>query len=192
MSDSNSSATPAKDTGYTPGDDFSTQWRNIFSILTGRMTPEGQEQFRLAKDIRNEAADCKRCEDQRDYLLQFSPTVKYLSDNIRQLGGDLGSHNIHCRRCTQRKAGGFDPEFGIQICANEMRDQGHLEDTMAHEMVHASAQVPSAASVDGLGNSSEEDNGNSRNSTRNAFEEEQYSPCAQDRSAKTKHMPKKS
>lgn len=168
MSDSNSSSTPAKDTGYTPGDDFSTQWRNIFSILTGRMTLEGQEQFRLAKDIRNEAADCKRCEDQRDYLLQFSefihvysqrlpgqgfvkqvnlsaqqivyllgPTVRYLTDNIRQLGGDLGSHNIHCRRCTQRKAGGFDPEFGIQICANEMRDQGHLEDTMTHEMVHA-------------------------------------------------------
>jgi inner membrane protease ATP23 len=168
MSESNSSSTPANYTGYTPGDDFSTQWRNIFSILTGRMTPEGQEQFRLAKDIRNEAADCKRCEDQRDYLLQFSkfiphisrssggiwfrergefvslpivyltgPVVKYLSDNIRQLGGDLGSHNIHCRRCTQRKAGGFDPEFGIQICANEMRDQGHLEDTMAHEMVHA-------------------------------------------------------
>ena len=55
-----------------------------------------------------------------------------------------------------------------------------------------SAQVPSAASVDGLENSSEEDNGNSRNSTRNAFEEEQYSPYAQDRSAKMKHMPKKS
>ncbi|GAM35547.1 Ku70-binding protein [Talaromyces pinophilus] len=193
MSDSNSSATPAKDTGYTPGDDFSTQWRNIFSILTGRMTPEGQEQFRLAKDIRNEAADCKRCEDQRDYLLQFSPTVKYLSDNIRQLGGDLGSHNIHCRRCTQRKAGGFDPEFGIQICANEMRDQGHLEDTMAHEMLALrSAQVPSAASVDGPENSFEEDNGNSRNSTRNVFEEEQYFPFAQDRSAKTKRRPKKS
>lgn len=39
------------------------------------MTPEGQEQFRLAKDIRNEAADCKRCEDQRDYLLQFSEST---------------------------------------------------------------------------------------------------------------------
>ena len=23
------------------------------------------------------------------------------------------------------------------LCANEMKDQGHLEDTMAHEMVHA-------------------------------------------------------
>ena len=65
------------------------------------------------------------------------PVIRYLSDNIRQLGGDLHNHNIYCRRCTNRKAGGFDPEYGILICANEMKDQGHLEDTMAHEMVHA-------------------------------------------------------
>lgn len=71
---SGSDNSPGKDTGYIEGDDFATQWRNIFSILTGRMTPEGQEKFRLAKDIRNEAADCKRCEEQRDYLLQFSKT----------------------------------------------------------------------------------------------------------------------
>ncbi|KAL1967775.1 hypothetical protein VTN77DRAFT_2464 [Rasamsonia byssochlamydoides] len=127
----------SNDTGYIPGDDTWTQWRNIFAILTGRMSEEGKEQFRIARDIRNEAADCKRCEEQRDYLLKYSPIIRFLSDNIRQLGGDLGSHNIYCRRCTQRKAGGFDPEYGIQICANEMRNQGHLEDTMAHEMVHA-------------------------------------------------------
>lgn len=60
------------DTGYIPGDDTWTQWRNIFSILAGKMTDEGKEQFRIARDIRNEAADCKRCEDQRDYLLQYS------------------------------------------------------------------------------------------------------------------------
>jgi hypothetical protein len=65
------------------------------------------------------------------------PIIRYMSDSIRQLGGDLSSHNIYCRRCTNRKAGGFDPEYGILICANEMKDQGHLEDTMAHEMVHA-------------------------------------------------------
>ena len=70
-------------------------------------------------------------------LLSLGPIIRYLSDNILQLGGDLSSHNIRCRRCTTRKAGGFDPEYGIQICANEMRDQGHLEDTMAHEMIHA-------------------------------------------------------
>ena len=62
----------SKDTGYLPSDDAWTQWRNIFSILSGKMTPEGKEQYRVARDIRNEAADCKRCEDQRDYLLQYS------------------------------------------------------------------------------------------------------------------------
>lgn len=67
----------------------------------------------------------------------LGPIIRFLSDNIRQLGGDLDSHNIRCTRCTTRKAGGFDPNYGIQICANEMRDQGHLEDTLAHEMVHA-------------------------------------------------------
>ncbi|KAJ6134321.1 Mitochondrial inner membrane protease atp23 [Penicillium sp. IBT 18751x] len=142
MSDSQSPGATAPsnekpDTGFIPGDDTITQFRNIYSILTGKMSPEGIEQFRVARDIRNEAADCKRCDEQRDYLLQWSPTIRFLSDNIRQLGGDLHSHNIYCRRCTDRKGGGFDPEYGILICANEMKDQGHLEDTMAHEMVHA-------------------------------------------------------
>lgn len=51
-----------------------------------------------------------------------------------------------CRRCPTRidengrrvrQGGGFSPDHGIQICANEMRSQGHMEDTLAHEMVHA-------------------------------------------------------
>src|SRR5215471_5017193 len=63
---------PSKDTGFHPGDDAWTQCRNIFSILMGKMTDEGREQFRLARDIRNEQVDCKRCEDRRDYLLQYS------------------------------------------------------------------------------------------------------------------------
>ncbi|KAJ5102897.1 Mitochondrial inner membrane protease atp23 [Penicillium argentinense] len=142
MSDPQSSGAAApsngnKDTGFEPGDDTWTQFRNMYSILTGKMSAEGIEQFRVARDIRNEAADCKRCDEQRDFLLQYSPVIRFLSDNIKQLGGDLHSHNIYCRRCTNRKAGGFDPEYGILICANEMKDQGHLEDTMAHEMVHA-------------------------------------------------------
>lgn len=65
------------------------------------------------------------------------PIIRFLQDNIKQLGGDISSHNIYCRRCTQRQAGGFDPDYGIQICANEMTNQGRIEDTMAHEMIHA-------------------------------------------------------
>lgn len=77
MSDPQSSGADApsngkSDTGYVPGDDTWTQFRNMYSILTGKMSAEGIEQFRVARDIRNEAADCKRCEDQRDYLLQYS------------------------------------------------------------------------------------------------------------------------
>jgi len=57
--------------------------------------------------------------------------------NIAQLNGDINSSNVRCRRCTTRQSGGFDPDYGIRICANELRNRGHLEDTMAHEMVHA-------------------------------------------------------
>ncbi len=60
-----------------------------------------------------------------------------MRDNIAQLNGDLNSDNIRCRRCTTRQSGGFDPDYGIRICANALRNQGHLEDTLAHEMVHA-------------------------------------------------------
>ena len=60
------------DTGYVPGDDAWSICRNIYSILTGRMTDKGREQYRVAQDIRSEAADCKRCDEQRDYLLQYS------------------------------------------------------------------------------------------------------------------------
>jgi inner membrane protease ATP23 len=77
MSESDSpsqSQAPAapKDTGYTSGDGFFTQVKNILNIVSGRMTKEGQEQFRIARDDRNEEADCKRCEEQRDYLLRYS------------------------------------------------------------------------------------------------------------------------
>jgi inner membrane protease ATP23 len=65
-------ASSPKDTDYRSGEDSYSKWRNVFSILTGQMTPEGKEQYRLARDIQNEEADCKRCEKQRDYLFKYS------------------------------------------------------------------------------------------------------------------------
>jgi hypothetical protein len=95
MSDTQSSGATAPsnekpDTGFIPGDDAMTQFRNIYSILTGKMSSEGIEQFRVARDIRNEAADCKRCDEQRDYLLQWSESFLlekdqgYEANNPRQ------------------------------------------------------------------------------------------------------------
>ncbi|MCJ1480709.1 Mitochondrial inner membrane protease atp23 [Schaereria dolodes] len=132
-----SSTDDEKTTGHVAGDDGYTRWRNLFSLLTGKMDEVGKEQYRVARDERMEEADCKRCESQRDFLLQYSPIIRFMRDNINQLGGDIHNGNVRCRRCGTRQSGGFDPNYGIQICANEMRNRGHLEDTMAHEMVHA-------------------------------------------------------
>jgi len=132
---------PSK-TGYDP----TAKWRNYFNILTGRMTDQGKEQFREDAYIRNEARDCARCEEWRDYLFKYSPIIRFLNQNIQDLNGELNEKNVRCRRCPTRidengrrirQGGGFSPDHGIQICANEMRSQGHLEDTLAHEMVHA-------------------------------------------------------
>lgn len=60
------------ETGYTFSDDPWIRWRNTFRYLTGRLTEEGRRQYKQGRDERCAADDCKRCEDQRDYLLRYS------------------------------------------------------------------------------------------------------------------------
>ncbi len=141
----NPTSTPPNDpaiTGYDPN----SYWLNIFNIFTSRMTPEGQHYYREDVSARNEARDCNRCEEWRDWCFQYSPTIIFLKQKIEALNGDLNEENIRCRRCItykgqdgkwMRQGGGFNPDHGILICANEIRNKKHLEDTLAHEMVHA-------------------------------------------------------
>ncbi|OHF02594.1 peptidase M76 family protein [Colletotrichum orchidophilum] len=133
---------PAR-TGFDPQTKW---WMNYFNVLTGRMTAEGAFHYREARYRANEERDCKRCEEHRDWLLAFSPTVRFLNEKITALNGTLDASNIQCRRCparltedgeVHRQSGGFSPAHGIMICANEVRDRKHLEDTLSHEMVHA-------------------------------------------------------
>ena len=78
MSEDKSNTAPeSKDTGFRPGDDAGTRWRNTFTLLTGGMTPEGRQQYRKARDDHHEEADIARCEKYRDYLLSYS-MVTYL------------------------------------------------------------------------------------------------------------------
>ncbi|GJN77513.1 peptidase M76, ATP23 [Purpureocillium lilacinum] len=133
---------PAR-TGFDPETKW---WMNYFSILSGQMTKEGQFHYREWRYKVHEERDCKRCEEYRDWLFTYSPVVRFLSDKIRGLNGNLDRDNILCRRCparleedgqVHRQSGGFSPNHGILLCANEIRDRKHLEDTLAHEMVHA-------------------------------------------------------
>ncbi|EOO04404.1 putative metalloprotease atp23 protein [Phaeoacremonium minimum UCRPA7] len=133
---------PAR-TGFDPKTKW---WINYFKILTGQITTEGAFHYREERYRTHEERDCKRCEQYRDWLLEYSPTVRFLAQKVEQLNGRLDGSNILCKRCparltddgqVHRQSGGFSPNHGILLCANEVRNRGHLEDTMAHEMVHA-------------------------------------------------------
>ncbi|KAK4217343.1 mitochondrial inner membrane protease atp23 [Rhypophila decipiens] len=133
---------PAR-TGYDPSINW---WMNYFKILTGKITPEGIEHYREDQYKIHEERDVKKCEENRDWLFKHSPTIRFLQEKIYALNGDIDASNVVCRRCpariddqgrVHRVGGGFSPDHGILICSNLMRDRSHLEDTLAHEMVHA-------------------------------------------------------
>ncbi|XXH05062.1 Glutamate 5-kinase [Hypoxylon texense] len=130
-------------TGFDPQ---TAWWVNYFKILTGSITREGAFHYREQRYRENEARDCARCEQFRDWAFAHSPTVRFLRDRVGELNGTLDGDNVLCRRCparltedgrVHRASGGFSPDHGILICANEVRNRNHLEDTLAHEMVHA-------------------------------------------------------
>ncbi|KAI9796634.1 MAG: Mitochondrial inner membrane protease atp23 [Piccolia ochrophora] len=123
--------------GFVPETDGVSKWRNAFAALTGQMSPTALDNYRRHLEVQNEEADCKRCEKDTEFLFQYSPIIRFLTGHITKLHGDIGPHNVYCRRCTRQQTGGFSPNHGIQLCANAMRNRGHTEDTLAHEMVHA-------------------------------------------------------
>ncbi|CAK4033264.1 Mitochondrial inner membrane protease atp23 [Lecanosticta acicola] len=117
-------------------------WSNFFSILSGSASQPLRNAYFHERDVKNEEKDCKRCQEDVKYLFKGSPIVTFMKHNIDLLGPADGSASIHpgnvtCRRCDTQQSGGFSPEHGILLCANQFRDRGHLEDTLAHEMVHA-------------------------------------------------------
>lgn len=117
-------------------------WSTFFSILTNTAPPEAREAYKRHRDLRLEAADCERCDADKAFLFRYSPIIRFLSHNIGLLGPADGRaaitpDNVRCRRCDTRQSGGFDPDYGILLCANHMRNRGHVEDTLAHEMIHA-------------------------------------------------------
>jgi len=108
-------------------------------MLTGSMSSPGQKRYWADADERYEEFDCKRCEQHRDYLLQYSPVIRFMNDNIKKMGGEMGPQNIVCRTCKgdNQMQGGFDYKYGIKLCANWVDERSKVEDVLAHEMVHA-------------------------------------------------------
>lgn len=126
--------------GFLPPTTQLNLFKNWVRVALKKTDPPATEAYWADVDKRYEKIDCTRCETDRDYLLRYSPIIRYMNDNIRRLGGDLNSTNIRCKTCikkTDRMYGGFDAQYGIKICANYVENRKMLEDVMAHEMVHA-------------------------------------------------------
>ena len=142
MADSTPTQPPTKPTISAADDATYYTWSSFFSILTGSASQREREAYFRTKDNLHEEIDCKRCDDDKKWLFDNSPIVRFLKHNIDLLGPSDGSASMNasrviCRKCDARQSGGFDPEYGILICANQMRNRGHMENTLAHEMVHA-------------------------------------------------------
>jgi len=146
MADSSTPLSAASSSTQQDASDFlptTTWWNravNYTRMLTGQMSPAGKKKYWADADERYSEFDCRRCEKDRDYLLKYSPIVRFMNENIQKLGGEMGPQNIHCRTCSgeeEKMQGGFDHKYGIKICANFVQEQSQLEDVLTHEMVHA-------------------------------------------------------
>ena len=107
-------------------------WKNWINAVTGRFDDKTMLEYLNIFDDENEEMDLARCEKDRDWLLKRSPTVIFMQKKISKLGGDLNKNNIRCMKCRALKGSGFDPDYGIQLCANRTKTRSMLEDCLAH------------------------------------------------------------
>lgn len=70
--------------------------------------------------------------------------------NIKQVNGEMNRENIKCMPCDTQQSGGFSPHYGILLCQNKLRNRGHTEDTLAHELIHAYDQLKFGVDWDDL------------------------------------------
>lgn len=77
------------------------------------------------------------CQKYLDKLLKTSPMVKFLLDAIAK--SSCPHPKIRCIPCppSTEANGMYDPEIGVTLCENWIKDGITAEDTLAHELIHA-------------------------------------------------------
>lgn len=140
---------PPKDRGPPPVD-FSLKaydpswytWSRVFHLLMGRSTYQEGDQWQQARSAVKFDEECKECHEMRDWLLRYSPRVRFMAEKISKLGFDVDSTNIiQCTFCDRvdprhRVGAQFREKVGIVLCQNSLRERGVMEDSITHEMVH--------------------------------------------------------
>ncbi|KAK9317393.1 peptidase M76 family-domain-containing protein [Lipomyces starkeyi] len=135
------SPSPESTSGNTPEQPklpHGFEWlKLVASHYTGALDESGEQHYNRVLAERQREASCKRCEKYRDWNLKYSPTVIFMREQIERIGGQVGREHIICDHCDEYKAGGFNPSLGVLLCQNHVANRLHLEDTLAHELIHA-------------------------------------------------------
>lgn len=97
------------------------------------------ERAQFEHDYRHKLVEknCGQCDEFRDWMIDYSPSVRFMMEHVNKLGGNLTKNNIICDKCDDLKGGGFHPKYGILLCSNWIQDKWQLEDILTHELVHA-------------------------------------------------------
>lgn len=110
---------------------FHKKWINNFKLFSGL----GLSEDDYAAWI--QLKDFERCDKYKRSLLQSSPVIIFLVDHLRKIGVDFNSNSIHCFPCSSKRGGGFSPDTGILLCSNRIFSYEHMENTLAHELLHS-------------------------------------------------------
>ncbi|KAK6199906.1 mitochondrial inner membrane protease ATP23 [Scheffersomyces amazonensis] len=116
-------------------------WRRSLSYRTGLgITEQEKQQFEVDYQHKYLPQRCKECDTNLDWMLTYSPSVRFMLDQIKKITKDkqeiLDKSNIVCDVCDDLKGGGFHPDHGILLCANRIQSKWQLEDILTHELVH--------------------------------------------------------
>ncbi|OMH84544.1 Mitochondrial inner membrane protease ATP23 [Zancudomyces culisetae] len=60
-----------------------------------------------------------------------------MTEKLEKSGCIFNKNNIRCVECDEDRSGGFDPSVGVELCHNKSFEKVIMEDTIAHELIHA-------------------------------------------------------
>ncbi|GFZ49565.1 Mitochondrial inner membrane protease ATP23 [Saitozyma sp. JCM 24511] len=136
-----SRTSPAVASAASPQSEFSPtfeRWRSRFAEVTGLGLSEAQKAERTQREEQAKLErDWERCQKWKEELMTRSPMVVFMLKHLRLSGCPFPDSAIQCHPCPDNRVGGFAPEYGILLCQNRFFSKKHMEDTLAHELIHA-------------------------------------------------------
>lgn len=136
------------------------KWRSGLAQFTGLGLSESEkaERERLKAQGKLEK-DWDKCEGWKRELMNYSkslrgggfrvvmslliyvdvagPMITFLLNHLKLAGCPFPSSALQCHPCPENRAGGFSPDHGILLCQDRFFNKKHMEDTLAHELLHA-------------------------------------------------------